>query len=116
MSTALQKRLKKLPDAPGVYVFRDARRRVLYVGKAASLKSRVRSYFSQPHDARIEQMVAQIAKIETKQTRSALEALFLESELIKKHQAKYNIMSKDDKTFAYIAITREPVPQILVVR
>ncbi len=116
MSTALQKRLKKLPDAPGVYVFRDARRQVLYVGKAASLKSRVRSYFSHPHDARIEQMVAQIAKIETKQTRSALEALFLESELIKKHQAKYNVMAKDDKTFAYIAMTKEPVPRIIVVR
>ena len=112
----LQHTLKTLPNSPGVYIFRDAKGVVLYVGKAASLKSRVRSYFTQPHDARIEQMVGQIGTIETKQTRSALEALFLEAELIKKYQAKYNIMSKDDKTFAYIAFTKEPVPRIIVVR
>ena len=116
MLPALTRALRSLPDAPGVYIFRDAKGVVLYVGKAASLKSRVRSYFSQPHDARIDSMVSQIARLEIKQTRSALEALFLEAELIKKHQAKYNVMSKDDKTFAYIAVTKEPTPRILVVR
>ncbi len=123
MNPQLQKALKKLPNSPGVYIFRDPIGVVLYVGKAASLKSRVRSYFPldaargiKKGDARIEQMVAQISKIETKPTRSALEALFLEAELIKKHQAKYNVMAKDDKTFAYIAITREPIPRIIVVR
>ncbi|MBI5134773.1 UvrB/UvrC motif-containing protein [Candidatus Uhrbacteria bacterium] len=114
--SSLKDQLKALPDSPGVYCFFDASDRRLYIGKATSLKKRVGSYFLKAHDDRIGAMVDQIASIDTQQTASALEALLLEAEMIKKYIPPYNVMEKDDKTFAYIAITKEPIPRVIVVR
>jgi excinuclease ABC subunit C len=125
----LKKKIAKLYKSPGVYIFKDKNGRILYIGKAASLRSRVGSYFSQLHDANqrinanqrianrpIEAMIHQVADIETRQTDSVLEALILESHLIKKYQPKYNAMGKDDKSFAYFVITKEEFPRVLILR
>ncbi len=109
----------KIPDEPGVYKFRKGRT-VLYVGKATSLRDRVRSYFAKDiADARssaIEAMVAESTEITWEETESVLEALILEANLIKKIEPKYNIASKDNKSFNYLVITKEAFPRILVVR
>jgi len=113
---SIKDQLKKLPDTPGVYKFRDAQGKLLYIGKATSLKKRVGSYFSKVHDNRIQAMVDQIAAVETIPTRSALEALLVEAQQIKQYLPPYNVMEKDDKTFASIAITDEPIPRVIVTR
>ena len=95
---------------------KDAKGRVLYVGKAANLKRRVSSYFLRPHDLRIERLVSEIAKIDFKETLNALEALVLESKFIKKYQPPYNIREKDDKSFLYVAVTKEEFPRVFLVR
>ncbi|MDO8537142.1 MAG: GIY-YIG nuclease family protein, partial [bacterium] len=107
---------KNLPDTPGVYLMKDAAGHVLYIGKAANLKRRVSSYFLRPHDARIERLVAGIEKIDYKTTDTALEALILEAELIKKLRPPFNIKEKDDKSFLYVEITQDKFPRILLVR
>ena len=112
----LKKTLKKLPKSPGVYFFKDAKGKILYIGKAISLKNRVSSYFSGAHDNRIEQMIAKAAKIEWEEVGSAIEALVLEANLIRKHKPHYNAMQKDDKTFVQIGITQEDFPKMVVVR
>lgn len=109
-------KIKKFPETPGVYVMRDKLRRILYVGKSASLKHRVLSYFQRPQETRIEKMLAQVASIEITKTDSAIEALFLENDLIKKHQPKYNVKLKDNKTFLGIFITKEDWPKIIPAR
>ncbi|MFA5986364.1 MAG: GIY-YIG nuclease family protein [Parcubacteria group bacterium] len=112
------KKITELPKAPGVYFFRGAKREVLYVGKATSLRDRVRQYFS-GHDTRgerIERLVAQATDIETIQTDSVLEALILEAELIRTHKPKYNIDGKDDKSFSFFVITKERFPRVVIVR
>jgi excinuclease ABC subunit C len=96
MGNMLLKQAKKLPLAPGVYFFLDKKGRPLYIGKAASLKSRVVSYFRPDLDARIAEMVACAKKIRARETDSVLEALILEANLIKKHQPKYNVKESDD--------------------
>lgn len=109
-----------LPDAPGVYFFLDARKNVLYIGKATSLKSRVRSYFA--HDIKekrselIENMVAEATTVEVTVTESVLEALILETNLIRTHKPRYNTRSKDDKSYNHLVITNEEWPRVLVVR
>ena len=109
----------KLPDNPGVYLFK-AGREILYVGKATSLHSRVRSYFGpQIREVRsplIEKMIEEAKKIEVIETDSVLEALILEAHLIKKHQPIYNSKEKDDKSFNYVVITDEKFPRLLVIR
>lgn len=113
--------LKKfeIPDEPGVYQFRKGRT-VLYVGKATSLRDRVRSYFSkdiaEARSSAIEAMVAESTEITWEETESVLEALILEANLIKKIEPKYNIQSKDNKSFNYLVITKEAFPRVLVVR
>lgn len=107
---------KSLPDSPGVYLMRDREGTLLYVGKAGNLKRRVSSYFLRPHDARIERLVAKIAAIDHQRTDSAIEALILEAELIKKHEPPFNIKDKDDKSFLYVEITKEPFPRVLLAR
>src|SRR3989344_2017936 len=92
-------KIKKFPDTCGVYIMRDKNRRPLYIGKASSLKRRVISYFQRQQEGRLEQMLVQVKNIEVKETDSIIEALFLENELIKKYQPKYNLKLKDDKTF-----------------
>lgn len=109
-----------LPDEPGVYVFRDSRRRILYIGKATSLKSRVRSYFApdliDTRGARIVKMIELAKSITWEESDSVLEALILEANLIKKHQPPFNVDQKDNKSWNYVVITKEDFPRVLLVR
>ncbi len=109
----------KLPDEPGVYTFKKGRR-ILYIGKATSLRDRVRSYFSgdvpETRGVHIEKMVAEADKVSYETTQSVLEALILEANLIKRHMPPYNAASKDNKSFNYLVITKEDFPRVLVVR
>ena len=110
-------RSSDIPTNPGVYLYRDEAGEILYVGKAKSLRSRVKSYFStteQPIKTR--QLVSRIRDIDWIVVNSEVEALLLENKLVKQHIPKYNINLKDAKTFAYISITREPFPRILTSR
>lgn len=106
----------ELPPNPGVYFMKDAHGDLLYIGKATSLRSRVSSYFVRPADERIAKMVTKIAAIDYEETPTAIEALLLESKLIKKFQPPYNVMEKDDKSFAFLAFTREPFPKPVLIR
>jgi excinuclease ABC subunit C len=114
----LQSKIAQLPQEPGVYFFRDQKGKILYIGKATSLRSRVQSYFrgEQSRGPWITRMVAQVADITFLQTDSVLEALILEANLIKKYLPKYNTMGKDDKSAAYFAITKEDFPKVLILR
>ena len=115
----IEEELKKLPGQPGVYIMHDAKDTIIYVGKAISLKNRVRQYFQSSRDktAKIRQMVSKIARFEYIVTDSELEALVLECNLIKEHRPRYNTMLKDDKTYPYIKVTAsEEYPRILFSR
>lgn len=116
MKDSQKKLYENFPDTPGVYLMRGAAGKLLYVGKAVNLKRRVSSYFTRPHDYRIQKLVSEIRNIEHRDTDTAIEALILEAELIKKHQPPYNIREKDDKSFLFIEITREKLPRVLLVR
>jgi excinuclease ABC subunit C len=111
---------KKLPDTPGVYFFLGARKKILYIGKATSLKNRVRSYFTddikEKRSEMIEKMVQEALTIEHTATDSVLEALILETNLIRTHKPHYNTRSKDDKSYNHLVITNEEFPRVLVVR
>ena len=114
-----EEELKKLPAKPGVYLMHDENDTIIYVGKAISLKNRVRSYFraSTVKSPKIEKMVSKIARFEYIITDSELEALVLENNLIKEHNPRYNTMLKDDKTYPYIKVTvSEDYPRILFAR
>ncbi len=114
-----EEELKKLPAKPGVYLMHDAQDNIIYVGKAVSLRNRVRSYFrdSTVKSPKIQKMVSLIARFEYIVTDSELEALVLENNLIKEHNPKYNTMLKDDKTYPYIKVTvGEPFPRVLFSR
>ena len=115
----IEEELKKLPASPGVYLMHDKHDEIIYVGKAISLKNRVRQYFqsSRNKGAKIEQMVTHITRFEYIVTDSELEALVLECNLIKEHRPKYNTMLKDDKTYPFIKVTvNEPYPRVLFSR
>ena len=115
----IEEELKKLPGKPGVYIMHDASDAIIYVGKAISLKNRVRQYFqsSRTKGAKIERMVTQIARFEYIITDSELEALVLECNLIKEHRPKYNTMLKDDKSYPFIKVTvEEAYPRVLFAR
>jgi excinuclease ABC subunit C len=113
----LSKTIKNLPSSSGVYIFKDSVGKILYIGKATSLKSRVRSYFNGGNDDRpIGAGISQIEDIEIRKTDSVLEALILEANLIKKFQPKYNVDLKDDKSFAYFIVTKEEFPRIIILR
>lgn len=115
----IQEELKKLPGRPGVYLMHDEKDEIIYVGKAISLKNRVRQYFqsSRNKGVKIEQMVTHIARFEYIVTDSELEALVLECNLIKEHRPKYNTMLMDDKAYPFIKVTvDEPFPRIMLAR
>ena len=109
-------KIRKFPDSPGVYFFKNGGRKILYIGKASSLRRRVISYFQRPQEQRIEKMLEKVAYIDTKQTESVIEALFFENEQIKKNQPKYNVRLKDDKTYLGIFVTSEDWPRVLPAR
>jgi len=128
----VREKIKKFPQTSGVYFFLSANKNILYIGKATNLRIRVQSYFSTRNascsdvDGReagvtgrsewIGLMVSQVSDIDFEQTDSVLEALILESNLIKKHQPKYNTLEKDDKSFSYFVVTKEEYPRILIMR
>lgn len=114
----LEEKLQNLPDAPGVYIMKDAKGHVIYIGKALSLKNRARSYFQKgAKGEKTELMVRRIVDLETIVTHTELEALALEANLIKKHRPKYNIILRDDKNYPYLRFdTRSEYPRLEVVR
>ncbi|HDR7780156.1 TPA: excinuclease ABC subunit C [Bacillus wiedmannii] len=116
MHEHLKEKLAILPDQPGCYLMKDKQGTVIYVGKAKVLKNRVRSYFTGSHDGKTLRLVGEIVDFEYIVTSSNLEALILELNLIKKHDPKYNIQLKDDKTYPFIKITAEKQPRLLITR
>ena len=119
MVSRVQNQLKALPARPGVYVFRDADGEVLYIGKAKSLRSRVRSYFQKTTDGRaqIRQLPERVADVEVIVTGSEVEALHLEHNLVKRHRPPFNVRLRDDKSFPYIAVTMEDeFPRVMFTR
>jgi excinuclease ABC subunit C len=119
MATSLEPKLKRLPAKPGVYLFRDSRGRILYVGKAKSLRPRVRSYFQQSGDTRsgIGGMIRRIADLEVIVTGNEVEALHLEQNLVKRHRPPFNVRLRDDKSFPYIAVTvDDDYPRVMFTR
>lgn len=116
MHEHLKEKLAILPDQPGCYLMKDKQGTAIYVGKAKVLKNRVRSYFTGSHDGKTLRLVGEIVDFEYIVTSSNLEALILELNLIKKHDPKYNIQLKDDKTYPFIKITAEKQPRLLITR
>ncbi|MEJ2056152.1 MAG: excinuclease ABC subunit UvrC, partial [Calditrichaceae bacterium] len=113
----IKEKLKNLPSKPGCYLFKDKNGKILYVGKAAILRSRVRSYFQAgPLDPKVNALVKRIAGLEYIITDSEVEALILENNLIKEHKPRYNVNLKDDKSYPYIRITNEDFPQVFITR
>jgi len=115
----LDEKIARVPDRPGVYVYRDGKQQVLYVGKAASLRSRVRSYFqeSRPRDPKTDALVRQIRDLEYIVTDNELEALMLEANLVRRHRPRYNIILRDDKHYPFLKLTtNEEYPRLVVAR
>jgi len=117
---ALQRKIKKLPDSSGIYIFLGKNREILYIGKATSLIDRVRSYFTsdmlETRGPKIKEMMSLIKNISFEKTDSVLEALILEAKYIKKFQPRYNTREKDDKSWNYVVITKEDFPRIFTMR
>ena len=119
MASRFETQLKTLPAKPGVYLFRDKAGDVLYVGKAKSLRPRVRSYFQQNQDTRttIQQLPDRVEDIEVIVTQNEVEALHLEQNLVKRHRPPFNVRLRDDKSFPYIAVTAEDeYPRVMFTR
>ncbi|MEN9558018.1 MAG: hypothetical protein RL141_387 [Candidatus Parcubacteria bacterium] len=106
----------RLPDVPGVYLMKDGRGKIIYVGKATSLKRRVSSYFQKAHDARIAEMVSTIRRIDYLVTGTVIEALILEANLIKRYWPPFNIREKDNKSWLYLAFTKDDFPRPVFIR
>lgn len=114
----LQEKLKNLPTNAGVYIHKNSDGKILYVGKAKNLKNRVRSYFqnSRNHDAKTRELVKRIADFEFIVVDNEVEALVLESNLIKKHKPRFNVLLKDDKQYPHLKMTNEPFPKVVITR
>ena len=102
----LEKKLKNLPKTPGIYFFKNKSSEIIYIGKASSLQSRVRQYFhkSRLRDPKTDALVAEITDVEWQGLETELDALFVEAEMIRRYMPRYNILLRDDKSFAYIRI------------
>ena len=118
MENHLKDRISSVPTSPGIYFFKDKKKQTIYIGKAKSLRKRVRSYFTSTDkkDAKTQVMVRHIVDIDWMVVRSETEALLTEANLIKEHKPRYNVFLKDDKTFPYIRITNEDYPKIEIMR
>ena len=114
----LEEKLKEIPSSPGVYLHKDAAGKVIYVGKAKNLRSRVRSYFrARPFDRKTDALVGQIADLEFIVTDNEVEALILEATLVKKHKPRYNVKLQDDKSYPHLKLTiNEPFPKVVITR
>ena len=113
----LRQRIEGLPDATGVYLFKDEEGRVLYIGKAKSLKNRVKSHFAAGNDYGTDSFIInRTNEISFMTTESEIEALLLESELIKQYKPRYNVKLQDDKSFPYLLITDEEFPRVIIHR
>lgn len=114
---AFEERLRAVPLAPGVYLWKDAQGKILYVGKSKRLRDRMRSYFTHTDNGKTARLVAQIADFQVIVTSTELEALLLEMNLIKQHRPRFNVLLKDDKSYPYIKVTlNEPWPRIFATR
>ena len=117
MHSELELQLKTLPSEPGVYRYYDKKGEILYVGKAKNLKNRVLSYFNKSQIGyKTRMMVSKIVRLETTVVNSEYDALLLENNLIKEYQPFYNILLKDDKSYPWICIKKEPFPRIFLTR
>lgn len=116
MKKKIREKLSLLPEKPGCYLMKNLRDEIIYIGKAKSLKNRVRSYFTGSHDGKTQLLVSEIEDFEYIVTESATEALILEAVLIKQHRPHYNVLMKDDKSYPYIRLTRETHPRLEVTR
>ncbi|WP_066294598.1 excinuclease ABC subunit UvrC [Bacillus sp. FJAT-29937] len=116
MNEIIKNKLMLLPDQPGCYLMKDRQGTIIYVGKAKVLKNRVKSYFTGSHDGKTQRLVNEIEDLEYIVTSSNIEALILEMNLIKKHDPKYNVMLKDDKTYPFIKLTAERHPRLITTR
>lgn len=116
LNETIKNKLSLLPDQPGCYLMKDRQGTIIYVGKAKILKNRVRSYFTGSHDGKTLRLVGEIEDFEYIVTSSNIEALLLEINLIKKHDPKYNVMLKDDKTYPFIKLTAEKHPRLITTR
>ena len=119
MTDLVAEKLKLLPDSPGVYLMKDARGKIIYVGKAIVLKNRVRQYFqsSRNQSPKVRAMVSHVVDFETIMTANEVESLILEANLIKKHRPRYNIRLKDDKSYPYVKVTvQEEYPRVFITR
>ena len=119
VASELELKLKNLPSTPGVYLFKDLKGRIIYVGKAKNLRNRVRTYFqSRNHlDTKTNRMILHVVNFDLIETRNEIEALILEANLVREHKPRYNVSLKDDKHFPYIKITtNEPFPRVMIVR
>ncbi|TXL62535.1 excinuclease ABC subunit UvrC [Cerasibacillus terrae] len=116
MNDIIKEKLAILPAQPGCYLMKDKQSTIIYVGKSKKLKDRVRSYFTGAHDRKTQRLVREIVDFEYIVTASEMEALILEMNLIKKHDPKYNVMLKDDKSYPYLKITSERHPRLLITR
>ncbi|HVF58798.1 MAG TPA: excinuclease ABC subunit UvrC [Thermoanaerobaculia bacterium] len=113
---ALAERIRALPDRPGIYIFRDAAGKALYVGKATSLRKRAASYLVREHEPRLAAMLAEAADVEFVATDTTAEALLLENTWIKRRKPRYNILLRDDKTYPYLKLTADPYPRLVFTR
>lgn len=107
---------QRFPESPGVYLMKNARGGILYVGKAGNLRRRVASYFMRGHEVRIEKLLREVNRISYKKTDTAVEALILEAKLIRRYSPAYNVREKDDKSFLYVEITKDKFPRVLLAR
>jgi excinuclease ABC subunit C len=114
----LKTKIENLPPKPGVYLMKDAGGKIIYVGKAKSLKNRVRAYFHDafPFHPKMSALISKISDFDVVATDSEMEALILEANLIKEHKPRYNVNLKDDKRYPYLKVTHEPFPRVVVVR
>src|SRR3982751_3966835 len=119
MRANLEEKLKNLPVSPGVYLHKDEAGKIIYVGKAKNLRNRVRSYFQsgRGHDRKTRELVKRISDLEFIVTDTEVEALVLESNLIKQYKPRYNVMLKDDKQYPHLKLTvNEPFPRVMITR
>ena len=114
----LEEKLKTLPTSPGVYIHKNDAGKIIYIGKAKNLKNRVRSYFqnSKNHDRKTRELVRRITDFEYIVVDNEVEALVLESNLIKKHKPRFNVLLKDDKQYPHLKMTHEEFPKVVITR